>query len=71
MWELFGYTPGVFAKSAQAIEKEGDELRAPAKERSKSAQTIGRIGVVFSLALSLKPFAELLCARPLTEDRSG
>src|SRR5689334_369357 len=40
LWELFGYTPHVFAKSAQAIEKKGDELRTSATKCTKSARAV-------------------------------
>ena len=47
--EQLGYTRVFFVKSAQAVEKEGDGLRTAAKERGKSAEPIGNIGVDVSL----------------------
>jgi hypothetical protein len=44
-WEQLGYTLVVFAKSAQPIEKRGDELPNTAKERSKSVQGIENEGI--------------------------
>ena len=38
LWELLGYTPGVLAKSAEAIEKRGDEIFFLARERKNGAR---------------------------------
>ena len=39
-WEEEGYTPHVFAKSAEAIERKGVELPHCVEECAKSAQVI-------------------------------
>ncbi len=53
-----GTTPGVFTKSAQTVERKGDDLRESAREREKSADEYENRALIEALVCAMRAEGE-------------